>query len=89
MWGPVDEAKNKTSPRSSSLLLRVLLAVGGCGLFMGLLIFAILGAILLPPYLLGLVVDPQQCCWVTSGHDVFAVSIIMDDKLISVLLYTP
>jgi len=55
----VDEAKNKTSLRSSSFLLRVLLAIGGRGLFMGLLIFAILAAILLPPYLLGLVVDPQ------------------------------
>jgi len=56
---PVDEAKNKTSLRSSSLLLRVLLVVGGCSLFMGLLIFAVFAAILLPPYLLGLVVDPQ------------------------------
>jgi len=55
----VDETKNKTSPRSSSFLLRLLLAVGSRSLFMGLLIFAILAAILLPPYLLGLVVDPQ------------------------------
>jgi len=55
----VDEAKNKTSLRSSSLLLRVLLAIGGRGLFMGLLIFAVFAAILLPPYLLCLIVDPQ------------------------------
>jgi len=54
----VDETKNKTSLRSSSFLLRVLLAVGSCGLFMDLLIFAVLATILLP-YLLGLVVDPQ------------------------------
>jgi len=53
----VDEAKNKTSLRSSSLLLRVLLAIGGRGLFMDLLIFAILATILLPPYLLCLMVD--------------------------------
>jgi len=38
----VGEAKNKTSLRSSSLLLRVLLAVGSCGLSMNLLIFAVL-----------------------------------------------
>jgi len=44
---------------ASSVLLRVLLAIGGRSLFMGLLIFAIFAAILLPPYLLGLVVDPQ------------------------------
>jgi len=55
----VDEAKNKTSLRSSSLLLRVLLAIGRGGLFMGFLIFAIFASILLLPYLLGLVVDPQ------------------------------
>jgi hypothetical protein len=55
----VDETKNKTSLRSSSFLLRVLLVVGGRGLFMGLLILAVLATILLPPYLLGLVVDPQ------------------------------
>jgi len=55
----VDEAKNKTSLRSSSLLLRVLLEIGSCGLFMGLLILAVLATVLLPPYLLGLVVDPQ------------------------------
>jgi len=55
----VDEKKNKTSLRSSSFLLRVLLEVGGLGLFMGLLILAVLAAILLSPYLLGLVVDPQ------------------------------
>jgi len=55
----VDEAKNKTSLRSSSFLLRVLLVVGSCGLLMGLLIFAVLASIFLPPYLLGLVVDPQ------------------------------
>jgi len=48
----------QTSLRSLSFLLRVLLVVGICSLFMGLLIFAILAAILLP-YLLGLVVDPQ------------------------------
>jgi len=46
----------QTSLRSSSFLL---LAVGGHGLFMGLLILAVLSTILLPPYLLGLVVDPQ------------------------------
>jgi len=56
---PVDEAKNKISLRSSSFLLRVLLEVGGHSLFMGLLILAVLAAILLPSYLLGLVVDPQ------------------------------
>jgi len=54
----VDEAKNKTSLRSSSLL-RVLLVIGGRGLFMGLLIFAVFATILLPPYLLCLMVDPQ------------------------------
>jgi len=50
-----DETKNKTSLRSSSFLLRVLLVVGGRSLFMGLLIFAVFAAVLLP-YLLGLVV---------------------------------
>jgi len=54
----VDEEKNKTSLRSSSLLW-MLFAIGGRGLFMGLLIFAVLAAILLPPYLLCFVVDPQ------------------------------
>jgi len=54
-----DEAKNKTSLRSSSLLLWMLLAIGCSGLFMGLLIFAVLATILLLPYLLGLVVDPK------------------------------
>jgi len=46
---PVDEAKNKTSLRSSSLLLRMLLVVGGLSLFMGLLIFAVLATILYTP----------------------------------------
>jgi len=55
----VDEEKNKTSLRSSSLLFRVLLAISGHSLFMGLLIFAIFATVLLPPYLLGLMVDPQ------------------------------
>jgi len=50
--------KNKTSLRSSSLLW-VLFAIGGRGLFMGLLIFAILATILLLPYLLCFMVDPQ------------------------------
>jgi len=85
----VDETKNKNSLRSSSFLLRVLLAVGGRSLFMGLLILAVLASILLLPYLLGLVVDTQYRCWVASGHDMFAVSIITGDRLISILLYTP
>jgi len=38
---------------------RVLLVISHCGLFMGLLILAFLTTVLLPPYLLGLVVDPQ------------------------------
>jgi len=42
---------------ASSFLLWMLLAVGSHGLFIGLLILAVLAAILLPPYLLGLVVD--------------------------------
>jgi len=67
----------------------MLLAISRRGLFMGLLIFAVFATVLLFPYLLGLVVDPQQSCWVASDHDVFAVSIIRDDKLILVLLYTP
>jgi len=54
----VDETKNKTSLRSSFLLLWMLLAISRRGLFMGLLILAVLAAVLLP-YLLGLVVDPQ------------------------------
>jgi len=37
----------------------VLLAISCRGLFMGLLILAILTTLLLLPYLLGLVVDPQ------------------------------
>jgi len=55
----VDMTKNKTSLRSSSFLLRILLAIISHGLFMGLLFLALLDAILLLPYLLGLVVDPQ------------------------------
>jgi len=55
----VDETKNKTSLRSTSFLLRVLLAISRSGLFMGLLILAVLATVLLPPYLLSLVVDPQ------------------------------
>jgi len=48
--------------------------VGCGGLLMGLLILAILTALFLLPYLLGLVVDPQQHHWVTSDHDVFNMS---------------
>jgi len=54
----VDEEKNKTSLRSS-FFLWMFFAIGGHGLFMGLLIFAILATVLLLPYLLCFMVDPQ------------------------------
>jgi len=71
-----------------SSLLWVLLEISCHGLFMGLLILAFFTAILLLPYLLGLVLIHYNAAGLPLTMMCLS-TIITGDKLILVLLYTP